>query len=266
MKNLLLIVGLIISTQTSFSQGFMGRRNAFEVTGLINLPYFSGSFQEDNFYRKGDEIVGKRDFIDFGAGAQYVFSINKKLSVGVEGILKRFEVFADREFDHHFYNPIAGGYTRTTEARLESTRIEAKSALISLINSPKGSSTGLGLMHEFGVGFSVSTIRDGGYYYSINEFSGDDSWTPADIYYLDSDWNNFKSVTLKYAVSMQIPITDLLHIKIGSKNLVNIYFNPDFTTIETPQIDLFNYEGHFFNLKRENFFTWNLYSGLVLSF
>lgn len=266
-----LIIFVLLScfgtTITHAQNGFLGRKNTLELSGMINIPILSGSFNEDNYYVRGTELRARKDWFDFGARLQYSRLIKSRFAIGLSTYLKSYEVFADRSFKSSFVNVLIGNYTQNTNIRAQGTRIHTYSFLPTFIFTPNGSVNGTGISHEFGIGYSFSRVRERAYYYSLNETTSlTENWTPADIYILEADWTRYHSLTLQYGVHLRIPITNYLHMKFGSTCLINVYRRPDFDEVSEPQVGFFSHRALFFNLQRENAFSWNANAGLVYCF
>ena len=247
-------------------EGFLGKRLYIDLTGTANIPMVSGAFNEENYYRKGkSEMVGRRDFLDYGGGFQISTPVSKRYMIGLSVLFHQNEVFADRALVNRFFNPFSGGFERTTNFRMESAQVSSATIMPLTIVSGKGSYQGVGITYDFGIGYSVARIREKGYYFALNEFDLDtDAWTDRDLYRLNADWPLMHGIAGRYGIHLQTPITENVHFKIGAINQLTFYYDPGIDTLENKIVGLFNFEEIFFNIRRENFFRWNLNTGIVI--
>jgi hypothetical protein len=250
--------------QTSAQNGFIGKKNLIEVSGMGNVPFLSGAFSDTNFINAGDKMKGRKDWFDYGFSVQYSRILSSKVAFGIHSIFRSFDVFTDRSYDSDFYGALIGSYERTTNYRMESVQILSFSHIPTIMISPKGSIQGVGLVHEFGVGYSNYIIRNKAYYYSLNEFDeNEETWSPVDTHHLAAEWPSTHSLVMKYGMHLQVPLSHSIHLKMGTTSMIHIYYKPDFNSIVDNQLNLFNYENIFYNVRRENLVTWNLQCGVV---
>jgi len=266
---LILIVFLLFSHFEAKSQfGYLGKRTQLSLSVLLNTPVFTGSFKEKNYYRIGDEMKEKRDYLDYGLSFEFNQSVGKRIALGFELNAQKFEVFGDRYITNRFFSDIVNSdYERITEMRINSANIFHLSIIPEIVIAQKENRSGVGLAHKIGVGFSLSGLIHKYYNYSLNEFSfydnNDDNWTVPDKFYLHDNHKPFAALTFMYGLHFNVPITHSIHLKTGFSYYLNFYGNPLNKTLHETAGKLFDYGTIFDNVKRENLFSWNLNTGLV---
>jgi len=256
---------LLAQTDRLFEKGFLGKKLYIDLTGTANIPMVSGAFGELNYYRKGEsEMVGRRDWLDYGASVQFSTPVSKRYLLGVSILFHQNEVFADRALVNRFLNPFSGEFQRTTNFRMESAQVNSFTFMPVTVMSGKGSYHGVGISYDWGLGYSMAKIREKGYYFALNEFDVEsETWTDRDLYRLNANWPLIHGISARYGIHLQTPITSNIHLKVGAINLLTFYYVPDLDAVENPMVGLFNYGEIFYNIRRENFFIWNLNAGLT---
>ncbi len=264
-------VFFILICYVSFSQkGYLGRKNYIGITGMFNVPVFSGAFNEKAFYNVRGEMKKKKDWFDFGATIEYYRIVKKRLGIGVEITNRRFEVLSDKSYANSFYDDVFGNYVQKTGLRLEPVKLNYFAFIPQFVVAPKMNHVGTGISHKIGIGYSLSKVRNTSHYYSINEFSETNSenqnWTPSDKYYLDQNWKSFEAITLMYGLSLDVPITDLIHVYGGFNYYLNLYLRPSEEYLNNNSEDFFSFSDIYFNVQRENLFNWNAKIGVAIVF
>jgi len=132
--------------------------------------------------------------------------------------------------------------------------------------SSKNDFAGAGISHKIGFGYRLTKIRNHSYNYAINEFYSEDStstaWTPTDNYILDVDWKAYRAISISYGIKLAVPITDAIHFVAGCDYYINLYVKPSQEEFIANKQDVYNYEDLYYNVQRENLFTWNLRTGI----
>jgi hypothetical protein len=139
-----------------------------------------------------------------------------------------------------------------------------------IIIAPKKSYIGSGIYHKIGAGVNFTSLQNKNYAYSINEFYFQDStntnWTESDTYGFSSKWKSYKALTLTYELGLGLPITDNIHFTAGFQYFINIYFKPSDDEFLENNEAFFRYDDIYYNVQRENLFTWNFKAGLTFAF
>jgi hypothetical protein len=260
------IICFFITSSAVAQSSYLGRKNAFELTGLLNCPMLSGEFKVKNFHSNGKKMVARRDLLDYGGMINYNRIVSSKVSLGLSFGYRRFEIYTDRIFQSFFSSQASGEFKLTTNYRVQSASVNSISLIPTVSFASAGSFSGSGIENRIGIGYSRLTFQNRGYAYSLNNFGeNEDTWTQPDVYFLEANWPVIRAVTLHYGISLKVPINDWLQVKIGSMNYLNVHLKPTFDP-ETTEVGLFNFESLFYKLQRENTFIWSLETGLVFSF
>lgn len=262
----IVLILMLVNVQAQILQKTTSK-NILELSGMANVPLLSGAFKQDNFFNKNGEIVGRTDWIDYGINLRYTHQFSKKFRLGIDFILKRFEVFTDRLYTSNFKNNILESFSLTTNYKVQSVSLNHYTIQPVIVFSSPSSINGSGIEHTFGIGLTFYSPKRKSYAYSLTNYpTNESSWSAADNYFLDHNWDYTFGTTLQYGISLSVPLNNSFLFKIGTATFLNIYFKPDFAQQETLEEGLFNLENIYYNAQRENFITWNLQTGIVYRF
>lgn len=266
MKSILFCFLLISSFNGQAQNSFLNHRNYIVVSGLGNIPMLSGSFNDTNYHFTNESMTKQRDWLDLGASFAYHHVFSDRMMLGFEINWRQYGVLSDRTLKSDFFSSVIGSYERTTDYRVENAQLNSWSILPIVSFIPPSSIIGDGIIHEIGLGYTKTSIRNKAYYYSSNEFSeSEETWTTPDVYLLNTSWQPIHSLTFKYGATLSVPLSEHILIRFGMDSFINLYFKPDFISLTDKQIGFFNYEDIFYNMVRENAFTFNAKIGIAFS-
>ncbi len=266
-RNIALVSSLLLISYFGNSQvGYLGKTHSLSVTGIANIPLFSGAFNDTTYYvRSSNKLVEGRDWFDYGANLYYCKVFNSKLSFGVKLGLKQFEVFPDRKISSSFISYILGKQIQTALLHSESTRIHRYSVLPTVSLSAKGSQAGAGVHHEISFGYSLSRLINSQYRYSVSYSGQEEDLSEVDVFIRERESPMYHGIILGYGLYLQVPITDKIHFKTGSYNTMSLIFIPNLTDEEIMDGYL-NYKDIQKNIQRESLLNWHLEFGFCYTF
>lgn len=273
MKSLILISIIWLCLINSFisigQKGYLKKKNYISISVLGNVPLLSGAFSQPNYYDDNGVIKERKDWLDYGGSFEYSYVANKRVRVGFEMNYKRFEVATNSRFESSFAGNLIGRYTQTTSIQSAQVALNSFGVMPVFYISPRNGIAGSGIYHKIGAGVNFTSIHNTDYSYALNEFYFDDNtnanWAQSDTYGLKSEWNSYKAIVFTYELGLSVPITDNVHFATGFEYFINIYFKPSENEFLENNEAFFRYDDIFYNVQRENLFTWNLKVGLTFA-
>lgn len=256
-KSTLIYLILLSSTFVLAQGGFMNKKNHFDFSVVGNVPLVSGSFKETEFKTSGDEMVETKDWLDYGVNFNYYRAMSKRFSLGVFAAFKNYELSMPSNYTSLYAGKGSKSPGDTTYLRFESLKYRNLYFGPSFEFASKQGSSGIGFSYDFSVGISLSSMRNGNYGYSLNEFtnSGDDNrWSNTDYYETALEWNNVFGIYAQTGFKLRIPISNFMSFYTGFRYTVVVNSKPD-SFIDNKDSDVFNSEDVFYQIQRENLFT-----------
>lgn len=273
MKNLLIITSLLFLSYYSRSQntGLYGKRTFVEINSTSNIPIFSWLWAERNQYKAS------------GVGSTMYQTLDK-LNYGIHGVVGRSgkkNVGFSLEFGYDFQN-IAGpdylydaitytdewGYENSYSLYMKHERLDVRTITImpKLEITKKGGTLPVGLNHQIGLGYTISSIKEKDYVYTITE--GEQYLTGEDSVNFEKNLINFdqkyKGFTLLYAFNVRTPISRSLMINYGIRYTLNLRNFGQFIPNSTHYYSEYDIKKDIGRTRALNFLTFNI--GLTYAF
>ncbi len=255
---------LSLTTQLNAQEKWV-TRSAVSLSVSGNAPLLSGFFSDPNYVKKNDEMVDKRDWIDYGASFQYTITLKPQFALGFGVDFNRFELANERKYGSLF--------KRTDFSHSDTIYLKAQSVGVNtfsffpVFEFQQANSTGtIGLYYTLGLGYSVSNLHKGNYLYSLAFKENATNYTEIDNLKLESEWKAIQGAKLLFGIGMRTGLTKNLMLDFGIKYNVNIFFKPDEAELQSLRNDIITYESFYYNLKRDQLFKLEAKIGLTFAF
>lgn len=223
MKNLIFLFLLAISFNgvAQFS-GYYGKKTYVDVAYKFFVPIF-GNLKNYGYNKNLNE---RRDWFNYGYRLNLSRMVSNQVSIGLEFN----QDFAEANFPTEAYIPTyANGYLENYPIYGAHENIDIST--ITIMPKIGFNSRGilpLGITHEFGIGYSITSIKERDYNYEFfydYYFFGD----PIETYTLTNETNGplidfdktFKGFTLLYGISVKKNITKTLFLNYGFRYTFN---------------------------------------------
>lgn len=258
---------LSLTSGLVFSQsGFLGHQNIIEFSSMINIPMLSGSLKEAEYASSDERMENHKDWLDYGMSFNYLHVNKKGRLLGFTSAIKCLDLSMPAYFisfntvnDDHFSD--------TTFLRFQSLRYTNFYFAPRFEYTTKKGFAGIGLAYDIAAGVSISRIMNGYYAYSINEAGQDeDYWTETDYLLTDYDWQKLYGVFLQTGFKIRYPLNDRLLFNSGFHYTALFNLKPDSFEKGYTNDNIYLSEDLFFQLQRENLFTFNFDLGLSFTF
>lgn len=270
MKQILFFLAVFFINPHSVSAqyGYLGRKNYFTAQGGLNFPMLTGTFGLNDYHASGDKMKVRKDYFDLGVSAEYMRSVDVRVSVGIASTYKRFTVKQDEFVVDNFDDNNGTESVDTTWLRIQNPKIEVLTLLPRVEIFRKIGNGPIGIYHEIGIGAGFTKLVNKDYDVSLNPINPNDEslWSTSDNYNIKLNVKSYKSIIFLYGVALRMPINDLLSFNLGARYSINIYSRPSDTRFSSNRTDLFDDSELFFRAQRANLLVIQLMSGLTLHF
>lgn len=264
--SLLLLLACVSNLLSQY--GYIEKKNYVSVQTGLNVPLLAGTFNESNYGHKGDGMKSHRDYIDFGASVELMRNVDERISVGLVGVGKQYSA-KQTDLVVTIYDDNAGFVAKdTTWVRMDRPAFRTFTLLPKVEIFRKMGNGPIGIFHELGLGFSLTSLVNRGYNFSLNPSNPSDQsmWSSRDQFIVNYDRKPFKSFLLLYGVGLRLPLKDYLSLNVGVRYSMSVYLRPDNVKFNSNKTELFDYADLFFKAQRANLCVIQFLSGLTFHF
>lgn len=261
-----LIILLLFLGNHAYSQnvGFYGHKNTIEVNTALSYPMFARLWASYGYYeRSGTRLVEAKDRFDHGFRFSYSNSIKNNFGMGFEYSMEFSNMAGPSYAKGRAFDPWTGDNVEYDLAiDHENLRLRSQLFMPKFIFAKSGDLLPIGLSHQFGVGYSVTSIKDMKYLYKFNsDTTGYDlSGTQAELDRRLS--RKFKGVTAMYEMRISTPLSTSMLLNIG------IRYNFNYTLKSGVNVDSYDEDSQLYSELRTRRMTsiMNLNLGLSYAF
>jgi hypothetical protein len=259
----ILTISVCFSAKSQF--GYQNKKNIFSAHVMFNSPLLSGAYSQIQYREKAGEMVGRKERLNFGYTLLYIHQLNRGFGFGAEMTMKQSYVASPL-----FYYTSSDNTLDSSYLRMEALDIRSFSYQVRLDFSNKKGIAPAGIVHGIGFGYTESRLKNKDYKYSINEFGINELqkefWTEIDNYYVYQGYPKVRATTISYDMTYRHPITSKLTFDIGIKYLICVYFQNEIDKNSELKGQPIDFTQAYIDMKRENFVTISLKTGLSFIF
>lgn len=217
----LIIAFVAFNSHVSLSQnlGFMGKKNIVDLGILANGPFITnnlGEIEYNRYHKNSGQVKKSRDILDLAYQINYTRCLNNNISFGLGFGYQNVDVglyydavveYYDTSFQDHF------GY----QANVEHLDFKYSYIIPRLEIRNKNNIFGVGITHQFGLGWGFSSLRDKEYHMDFYNYNHPNDGIFADLRsnFYDYSNNSFKFLICEYALSFRKPISKSLMLNYG---------------------------------------------------
>lgn len=271
MKQLTLLFTLLTAFTGVSQVGFLSSKNMVDVSVHGNMPLLSGSFNEVHYKEKNGQMIGGKDYFNYGFSLAYSRILSKSVGIGF--------VFSTKDYlvtTPSFYTTV---YTMnnkyksvdTVGLKLEALRFRNYTVAPQFEFATKQGVLSMGFSYDLALGVTISTIVNDRYHYSVVEnyasYSPEPSEHDSELDYFDTkyNWKPMYGLFLQTGFKFRIPLSRHFSFHTGLRYSGTFMFksgefeNPD-------RIELLNNEDYYYTIRRKNLFAISLNLGITCHF
>jgi hypothetical protein len=255
---------------TIFGQtGYLGNKNVVSINMFANMPLIGQDRTKQQFKQSGDEMIPKKEIINYGFGLEYTHALSKRFGIGLELNQKTIQIASP---DYFILENISSELTFKDTVYYRSTPLAFNNICPTFkfeFYNKEGVGN-IGIVHSIGIGAIYSRVRKKTYAFSLNEFGNssneDDFWTKAENYYFEQEWGAFYGINANYAIFMRYPISDRFSLNFGLKSMLNVYFKPNETIRNNKNNSPYVLNDTFYSIQKETLINIHFNAGICYHF
>lgn len=213
----------------SQNTGLYGSRTFIEINSTSNMPIFSWFMDDNDQYKPtgvGNNLMLSTDKINYGISGVIGRSGKKNVGVSLEFAYAFQNIAGPRYLPDFGEYTDQWGYISSYSIYMVHERLDVRTLTImpKLEFTNKGGTLPVGLNHQIGIGYTVSTVKKKDYIYRL--FDGSENLTDADSANFKNNIINYdqqyKGITLLYAFNIRTPLSKHLMINYGIRYTLNV--------------------------------------------
>lgn len=273
MKNLFFITIILISFNgTAQFSGYYGKKNYVDVDYKFYVPMFGNLRGQNEGY--DENLKRKVDWFNYGFRVNLGRLISNHVSIGFEfdqdyaQVPAPYSIYGNSSYGYYYIGSLG------PHEMIDINTI----TIMPKIGVSRKSIQPLGITHEFGIGYTITSVQDKDYAYKFT-FTQYDENLGVDTQYNLTNQNNgplidkdtkFKGVTLLYGLNVKKNLTKSLFLNYGIRYTFNWLLGHSkisYDDATSNNIAAFSTEDLFIHIRRQrayNFVTANI--GLTFAF
>lgn len=220
-------IGLIGFGQKNY--GLYGKKNTIEINPTVSFPLFYRFSAYEFYERRGNTLVQGKPGFDLGMRFSFMSAIRGNFSLGFEYSRERNEMSGPSQVSVDYYDPWSGSsYEQFINIDHERVFLGTQTFMPKFNVAKIGDILPIGLSHEFGLGLTISSVKDDNYFSQVSSYVDTNYYDVSEVdRSLDALYENkYRGIAAMYQIKVSTPLTRSILLYTGIRYNLNYVLRP----------------------------------------